>query len=106
MPFCSFALDTAFVEEPKTWYDNDNNFVNNPQQSIGKYTGVYSHYSDIEHKCFYLHISYTEDFTNSLFDDVYVNFNIVNSSREYHFLLIRTAFLMLKTVLKKHLLLK
>ena len=48
MPFCSFALDTAFVEEPKTWYDNDNNFVNNPQQSIGKYTGVYSHYSDIE----------------------------------------------------------
>ena len=101
MPFCSFALDTAFVEEPKTWYDNDNNFVNNPQQSIGKYTGVYSHYSDIENKCFYLHISYTEDFTNSLFDDVYVNFNIVNSSREYHFFVDKNGFFNAENSIKK-----
>ncbi|MDE6123604.1 MAG: hypothetical protein K2G22_00030 [Eubacterium sp.] len=85
-------METAFVEEPKTWYENDNHFVNHPQQSIGKYTGIYSYYSDVENNCFYLHISYTEDSINGHNDDVYVNFNIVNSSREYQFFVDKNGF--------------
>ena len=85
MPLYSFAMQADFVEEPKTWYGNDNNFVNHPQQSIGTYTGIYSYYSDIENNCFYLRISYTEASVNTLTNDVYVNFNIENSSRKYQF---------------------
>lgn len=85
MPLYSFAMQADFVDEPKTWYSSDNNFVNHPQQSIGTYTGIYSYYSDIENHCFYLRISYTEASVNAFTNDVYVNFNIENSNRKYQF---------------------
>lgn len=87
LPISAFAMDEGYINGSTKWQFNDN-VVNVPEQHIGSYSGIYNYYTDIENNCFYLNISYTENSLKNYGEgenDIYLNFDIKNSSNQYSF---------------------
>ena len=89
LPLSVFAMDTGLVGNAFRWtYNADAVYVPiDPERFSGRLEdGFYQYYTDLPNSCFYFRISYTESsLGNSGSNDIYLHFNIENSSHNYSF---------------------
>ena len=92
LPLCAFAMDEGYLNDATKWQFNSE-VVHVDEQSIGSYCGIYNYYSDLANHCFYLELNYEEDSLASGNNDIYLQFNIRNDSREYQLLIDESGFI-------------